>query len=383
MAEMTNASEDSLDVIVSTGPDVCLTPVGSTMVPVAYCSVSFLGQSERLSSTVLDNDTPDFHLNSRVCTSTGHEAGTGAGVVVPGYQGEAFVQSASPTVFVDGWATTRHGDPAFINRPGAGATEPSMPPTGYHALVEERVMLRREEDWDAMQEELEAYLESRALEPGTNESVETGNGSAMLVTDAEAEPEPEEYRQEDETPSEYFERLNEEAFDRQSYRDDPLGHIESVGRMGEGLMGDPMNPLWDQRITEQAWNNPGSIPGAAVIYEPPPNMAPNAQYDVARAMAADPPNAWVAADGNVYQAHDEAYYGSVYDAETWTEYVTTRNRLSQWYRDLLESEGLPTDDRRGVNPSGPADGGPRRVQRTGTTVYRSGVPVLVGPSIPR
>ncbi|MFK7988529.1 MAG: hypothetical protein AB8I08_21095 [Sandaracinaceae bacterium] len=179
------------------------------------------------------------------------------------------------------------------------------------------------------------------LEPGTNESVEAGNGSAMLVTEAEAEPV--EDRREDETPLEYFERLNEEAFDRDAYRADSRAHMESVGRMGDGLMGDPMNPRDGGR----------------------------------------PMNAWVAADGNVYQAHDEAYYGLVEDAEGWTEYVTTRNRLSQWYRDLRQSEGLPTDDRRGVNPSGPADGGPRPVQRTGTTVYRSGVPVIVGPTIPR
>jgi hypothetical protein len=114
----------SSNVIVSTGPDVCLTPMGSAMVPVAYSSIAFLGSSIRISTSVRDNRKNDFQLNSRVPTSTGHEPGVGKGIVIPGYKGHAFVKVAASTVFSEGWATTRHRDPAMINRPGPGATEP-------------------------------------------------------------------------------------------------------------------------------------------------------------------------------------------------------------------------------------------------------------------
>lgn len=111
-------------VISSMGPDVCKTPMGSAMVPVAYSSVAFMGQSIRTSGSVRNNSCFDFQLNSRVPMATGHEPGVGRGVIVAGYKGYALVTEASSTVFSEGWASCRHRDPAEINRPDPGPTEP-------------------------------------------------------------------------------------------------------------------------------------------------------------------------------------------------------------------------------------------------------------------
>ncbi len=124
MSEKISASRSGAHVIVSTGPDVCKTPMGSTMVPVAYSSIAFLENSVRISTSVKNNDLHDFQLNSRAPTSTGHEPGVGRGVVKPGYKGMAHVIETTSTVFSEGWACCRHLDPASINMPGPMGPEP-------------------------------------------------------------------------------------------------------------------------------------------------------------------------------------------------------------------------------------------------------------------
>ena len=114
-------------MIVSTGPDVCLTPMGSAMVPVPYISGAFLAAALRISTSVRNNGGRDFQLNSRTAASFGHEAGVGMGVQQPGYKGMAHVQTASSTVYSEGWAVVRDGDPAWINHPDPGPPEPLRP----------------------------------------------------------------------------------------------------------------------------------------------------------------------------------------------------------------------------------------------------------------
>jgi hypothetical protein len=124
MSTKISARRGDGNVIVSKGPDVCLTPKGSSMVPVAYSSVAHLENSIRTSTSVLNNGNQDFQLNSRVATSTGHEPGTGRGVVKPGYLGPAHVVETTSNVFSEGFASCRHEDPAFINMPSPGGTAP-------------------------------------------------------------------------------------------------------------------------------------------------------------------------------------------------------------------------------------------------------------------
>ena len=119
-----SARKCASNVIVSKGPDVCLTPVGSSVKPVAYSSIAFLDTSVRVSTSVRNNGKFDFQLNSRTSTSTRHEPGVKKGVKVPGYKGPAHVDTASDYVYSEGWATCAHRDPAWINRPDPGPTEP-------------------------------------------------------------------------------------------------------------------------------------------------------------------------------------------------------------------------------------------------------------------
>ncbi|MFK3780269.1 PAAR-like domain-containing protein [Agrobacterium sp. NPDC089420] len=119
-----SARKCASNVIVSTAPDVCWTPVGSSVVAVGYSSIAFLDTTVRYSNTVRNNGQFDFQLNSRTGSSEGHEAGTKKGVKVAGYLGPAHVKVAAPFVFSEGWATCSHRDPAWINRPDPGPIEP-------------------------------------------------------------------------------------------------------------------------------------------------------------------------------------------------------------------------------------------------------------------
>jgi hypothetical protein len=119
-----SARRHASNVIVSLGPDVCLTPVGSGMEPVCYSSIAFMSTAVRVSTSVRNNGCYDFQLNSRCETSTGHEPGTGRGVNEPGYLGPAHVKTASDFYFTEGFATVSHRDPAWINRPDLGPEEP-------------------------------------------------------------------------------------------------------------------------------------------------------------------------------------------------------------------------------------------------------------------
>ncbi|MFK7989847.1 MAG: PAAR-like domain-containing protein [Sandaracinaceae bacterium] len=295
-----NGREADTDVIVSTGPDVCLTPVGGSMVPVAYCSVAFLGDSQRLSSTVLDNGHPDFNLNSRTLTSTGHEPGVGTGVVSGGYLGPAFVSTASPTVFTDTFATTRHRDPAFINRPDVGAIEPSMPPTNYHDMCVRRVEGRGADP--VFNEYVEAQMARRLVEPGTNQSHVNANAVALLVTDAEAEQEEDFSRREGETVHEYRERMMERIRERPVRGDGPQGLVDQIAELNgieEAIQSDPDFYAWDQNISPDLYHNPTGQPGIAHN----PVLSQGANGDPGRMatfMETADPYSFAGADGQAY-----------------------------------------------------------------------------------
>lgn len=118
-----SARKDGANMIVGKGPDVCKTPMGSSMVPVPYMTMVTLAPSTRTAKTVRNNGKPDFNLNTRTRLVTGHEPGVGKGVVDAGYKGFAHVQKGSSTVYSEGYAVTRNNDPAWINAASAGPTE--------------------------------------------------------------------------------------------------------------------------------------------------------------------------------------------------------------------------------------------------------------------
>jgi uncharacterized protein DUF4150 len=124
-----SARKNSSNVIVTKGPDVCLTPRGGSMVPVPYSSVAKLDTSVRVSTTVRNNGDYDFQLNSRCGVSEGNDPGKGKGIIVQGYKGPAHVMVASNFVYSEGFATCAHRDQAWINGADIGPTEPRKPLT--------------------------------------------------------------------------------------------------------------------------------------------------------------------------------------------------------------------------------------------------------------
>ena len=66
--------------VISMYPDVCLTPMGSSMVPVPYQIVAEGDTSEQLASTVRIREQQVFTMASRLGKAMGDEAGTGGGV---------------------------------------------------------------------------------------------------------------------------------------------------------------------------------------------------------------------------------------------------------------------------------------------------------------
>lgn len=123
MSAPISARYDGSNYLYSIAPDVCWTPMGSTMVPVPYNSIAFLDTSERTSRSVRNNSEHDYQLNSRPSLTLGHEPGTGKGVVVPGYMKYSLIMQAEETIFSEGWAIVRDAHPAWINRPDPGGDE--------------------------------------------------------------------------------------------------------------------------------------------------------------------------------------------------------------------------------------------------------------------
>ena len=123
MSNKVSARKDGSNFIASTGPDVCKTPVGGSMVPVPYSSIAFLATAVRVNNTVRWNGKPDFMQNSRTPNSLGTEPGVGRGVAKSGHLGPATGTVLTASVFSSGWASTRHKDPAVINMPSLGPRE--------------------------------------------------------------------------------------------------------------------------------------------------------------------------------------------------------------------------------------------------------------------
>lgn len=122
-----SARKDGSNFVACKGPDVCKTPMGSSMVPVPYMSIAFFGSSARTSRSVRNNGKKDFQLNTRATVTTGHEPGVGKGVSVAGHTSVSHAKKGHKTVYSEGWSVIRDGDPGLINRPGNGPTEPSRP----------------------------------------------------------------------------------------------------------------------------------------------------------------------------------------------------------------------------------------------------------------
>ena len=88
--------------IVCLSPDVCLTPIGGSKVPVPYMIVSKLSWSKKTISHTKLTGLEAFTMASRTNKVTGDEPGKNGGVVSGVNKGWCRPKSNKTSVFVDG-----------------------------------------------------------------------------------------------------------------------------------------------------------------------------------------------------------------------------------------------------------------------------------------
>lgn len=125
MSNPVSARRDGTNYVHSIFPDVCWTPIGDVMVPIPYSSICLFdeGSITRQSRTVRNNEDHDFQLNTRCTKTTGHEPGTGKGVIVPGYMQISHIMQGEGAIFSEGYAIVRNEHMAWMNRPDEGPQE--------------------------------------------------------------------------------------------------------------------------------------------------------------------------------------------------------------------------------------------------------------------
>ena len=117
MALMAATFKDGQFVITCLTPDVCLTPMGSSVVPVPYPITHTMDTSRQCSPNVFMNGKPVFlHGESYVDACHGDEPGVKGGVVsgVTGKVSHSIMKS--PSVFVNGKPMVRTGDQVWMNQ---------------------------------------------------------------------------------------------------------------------------------------------------------------------------------------------------------------------------------------------------------------------------
>lgn len=116
MADNVLARQDGNWTVVSTLPDVCKTPMGSSTPPVPYPVVSNLGSSLDNSSNVRANGNPVVRFDSSYTPTTmGDQAGVATGVKSGTVGGQCWPREKSSTVFVNGKPVIRHDDRFWMN----------------------------------------------------------------------------------------------------------------------------------------------------------------------------------------------------------------------------------------------------------------------------
>lgn len=106
-------------------PDVCLTPVGSAVVPIPYPNIAFSKDTAKGSKTVKMDGNPIMLKGSNFSTSTGDEAGSNKGVASGKIKGKAEFVNFSMDVKVEGKPVPRLGDMMVQNKGGVANTAPT------------------------------------------------------------------------------------------------------------------------------------------------------------------------------------------------------------------------------------------------------------------
>lgn len=111
--------------IVITSPDVCMTPVGNSIVPVPYVNTANSADTSNGSKTVTVDSNPIMLKDSCFSVSCGNEAGTAGGISSGVTKGKAMFVSASFDVLVEGKPVCRRLDPMVSNQSCSGNTPPA------------------------------------------------------------------------------------------------------------------------------------------------------------------------------------------------------------------------------------------------------------------
>lgn len=112
--------KDGTHTSTSSGPDVCKTPMGSSMVPVPYITTAFFNNTVRNSTNVRFNGKEAVTTHSRVKSTVGTEPGVGKGVSDSGHLGPARVPKGSSSLHINGHEAARHGDKVNLNMSSMG-----------------------------------------------------------------------------------------------------------------------------------------------------------------------------------------------------------------------------------------------------------------------
>ncbi|HGL6718173.1 DUF4150 domain-containing protein [Burkholderia contaminans] len=116
MADNVMARQQGRWIVVSTAPDVCKTPMGSSTPPVPYPVTAELNTSEGSAGSVRANGHPVVVFERSFTPATlGDAAGRATGVKSGTVEGKCHPLERSGTVRAEGRYLVRHGDQFWMN----------------------------------------------------------------------------------------------------------------------------------------------------------------------------------------------------------------------------------------------------------------------------
>lgn len=122
MADKEATRKISEAILVCRTPDVCKTPMGSSMVPVPYQIISKFETATKTATTVNFTGEPAFNMGSYLPTVIGDEAGVGGGLKTGSHKGKCYPLTHSSSVRVEGQWLVRHDDLFEMNCNSPGNT---------------------------------------------------------------------------------------------------------------------------------------------------------------------------------------------------------------------------------------------------------------------
>lgn len=115
MAKELQLRQESGWIVVSSTPDVCRTPIGSSVVPVPYMIVAQLVNSVKVSKNVRANGNPVILHQSVITNTMGDEAGILKGLSSKTNIANNYPKEGSSSVRINGTKAIRKKDKIFMN----------------------------------------------------------------------------------------------------------------------------------------------------------------------------------------------------------------------------------------------------------------------------